>query len=72
MEKTYENLCSVIIDLGIICGTLDSVGKRLEITTPRVSVDDYYKILLASQQIRGIIENLKGVVRETESVTSTT
>ena len=72
MKTFYENLCSIIIDLEVICETLDSLRKRMEVTMPRVGVDDYYKILLAFKGIREIIEILGGMIKKTESVRSTT
>jgi len=72
MKTVYENLCSVIRELDVICRTLDSLRKRMEIATPRVFVDDYYKILVAFEQLKGVIEDLRGVIKETKSVTSAT
>lgn len=68
MKTVYENLSTIISDLDQICSTLESLRKRMEIAIPRVFVDDYYKILVACEQLKGVIEGLKGVIRETKSV----
>lgn len=71
MKTVYVNLCSVIRGLDGICRTLDSLRIRMEIATPRVFVDDYYKILVAFEQIKGVIEGSRGII-ETRSVTPET
>ena len=68
MKTVYENLSPIISDLDQICSTLESLRKRMEIAIPRVFVDDYFKILVACEQLKGVIEGLKGVIRETKSV----
>ncbi len=44
----------------------------MEIAVPRVLVEDYYKILVAFEQIREANEILKVLKRKTKSVTSPT
>jgi len=67
----HEKLCSIVIDLDAICEDL-SLIKEVEFATSPMSVADYFKFLLASERIRETIEILEGIVKETESVTSTT
>ncbi len=61
MKTVHEDLCRVINGLEVICGTLDSLRKRIEVIP--VSVDNYYKILLALKETKDIIE-LLGRVKE--------
>jgi len=72
MKTILADLCLVIKDLELICRTLDSLRKGMEVTIPRVRVDDYYKILLASERIRETIAILGKLIEKTGSVTSTT
>jgi 16S rRNA G527 N7-methylase RsmG len=72
MKTINENLCSIISGLDIVCRALDTLKKNMEIATPLVVVDDYFRILFAFQQIKGVIEVLKGVVKEAKSSPSTT
>lgn len=72
MKMIHEDLCRVITDLEVICGTLDSLRKRIEVTMLPVRLDHYYKILLAFKGAREIIEILGGMIEKTESVRSTT
>jgi len=72
MKTIYENLCSIIMDLEVICETMDSLRKGMEFATPRLPFDDYLRILLASERIKEAIEILGRMIKKTESVTSTT
>ena len=71
MKMVHEKLCSIVSELDAICEDL-SLIKEVEFSTSPMSVDDYFKFLLASERIRETIEILEGIVKETESVTSTT
>jgi hypothetical protein len=44
MKTIHEDLGRVITDLEVICGTLDSLGRKMEVAPLPVRVDDYYKI----------------------------
>lgn len=72
MKTTYENLCSIIMDLEVICENLDSLGKKMEFATPRMPFDNCLMIFLSSQRIREAIEILERVIKKTKNVTSTT
>jgi hypothetical protein len=72
MKTIHEDLCGVITDLEGISGTLDSLRKKIEVTTLPVLVDDYFKILLAFKGTVDIIEILGEMRKKTESVPSTT
>jgi hypothetical protein len=72
MKTVHEELCRVISELEVICGTLDSLGKGRESTSPRIGVDAYYKLLFAFKGIRETIEILGELIKEPESVHSTT
>jgi hypothetical protein len=72
MKTDHEKLCRLIKDLDLICVALDSLRKGTETPTPRLSVDVYYKFLLASERIRETINILGGIIKETEGVISTT
>ena len=71
MNTIYENLCSTIMDLEVICETLDSLRKGMDFATPRLP-SDYLRILLASERIKEAIEILGRMIKKKESVTSTT
>ncbi len=66
MTKVHEKLCSLINELKAICKTLASIRKRLEVVTPLVPVDVYYKFLLASAGIRIGIEISGGMIKKTK------
>lgn len=68
----HGKLCSIVSELDAICGELRSLIKEVEFATSPTSVNDYFKSLLASERIRETIDILEGIVKETESVTSTT
>ncbi|MDH4267827.1 MAG: hypothetical protein OEW45_19540 [Deltaproteobacteria bacterium] len=72
MKAIHADLCRLINALEAICGTLDSLRKGMETTTPRLPVDDYYKFLLATERIRETIAILRKIIEKTESVISTT
>jgi len=58
MKTIHEDLLKVIIDLEVICETLDSLRKGMEFATPRLPFDDYLIILLAAERIKETIEIL--------------
>jgi len=72
MAIIHEKLCSLVNDLDAISEELRPLIKEVEMARSPMSVDDYFKFLLASERIREAIEILERIVKETESVTSTT
>ena len=72
MAMIHEKLCSLVSDLDAICEELRFLIKGVETAASPMSVDDYFKFLLASERIRETIEILEGIVKETENVTPTT
>ena len=71
MKAIHADLCRLSNALEAICGTLDSLRKGMETTTPRLPVDDYYKFLLASERIRETIAILRKIIEKIESIIST-
>ncbi len=72
MKTIHEKLCGIIIGLDVICETLSFLRREVEITSLPLPVDDHFKFLLACERIKETIEILGGIIKETESVTSTT
>ncbi len=72
MKTIYENLCSIIMDLEVIRENLESLGKGMEFSIPRLPFDNCLIILLASQRVIEAIEILERMTKRTKSVTSTT
>ena len=72
MKTIREELCGIISDLDVICKSLSSIRREVEIAPSPLPVDDHFKFLLACERIRETIEILGGITKETESVTSTT
>jgi hypothetical protein len=68
MKTIHEDLVWVITDLEVICETLDSLRKRMEVAALPVHVDHYYKVLVTLKATREIIEILGRMVERTESV----
>ena len=68
----HEKICSIVGNLDAIGGELSSLIKEMEMAALQISVEDYFKFLLASERIRETIEILERIPKETESVTSTT
>jgi hypothetical protein len=58
--------------LNVLSETMSSLIKEVEFAPPSLSVDEYFKFLLASQKIGETIEILEGIIKETQSVTSIT
>ena len=68
----HEKISSIVSHLDAIGEELFSLIKEMEMATLPISVDDYFKFLLASERIRETIEILERIARETESVTAPT
>ena len=58
MKKIHKKICVLINDLHVIYETLNSLTIEAEIATPRIRVDDYFKILSATSQIKETLNNL--------------
>ena len=54
MKTTRLQKSEVITDLDVIYDELTSLIKETENAVPLLEVDDYYKILLATNRIRGL------------------
>ncbi len=72
MKAIHDTLCSVNSDLEANFRILNWLRKGIEMATPPLRADDYSKFLLASDRIRETIQILRGIIKTTESVTSTT
>jgi len=72
MKTIREALLGIIADLDVIFETLKSLGKDMEATIPQVVVDEYYKILLATERLRESIRFLKEIAGETKNVSPIT
>ena len=68
----HKKISSIVSHLDASGEELCSLIKEMETAASTISVDDYFKFLLASERIREAIEIFERVVKETESVTSTT
>jgi len=68
----HGKIPSIVTHLDAIGEELCSLIKEMEMAMLPVSVEDYFKFLLASERIREAIEILERIPKETESVTSTT
>jgi len=66
MKKIRDKLCSLINKLNTIWGTPDFLKKGLEVVTPLVPADVYYKFLLASAGIRKVVVIIGGVTKKTK------
>ncbi len=64
MKTIHEELCGVITDLEVVCGTLDTLRRRIEVNPLRVHVDDYYKNSPRHQRSHGDNRNLRGDDKE--------
>ena len=72
MKTVYESLQCIIRDLDDVCNALESLRIRMEFATPRVIVDEYYKILIAFDQTKKAIETLRSVAGEAKFVNPAT
>ena len=71
MKSIQENLCGAISNLNVIYKTLNSIRNEMEITTPRLPVEEYFKFLLASERIREGIEIFEEMIEKQKSVAAT-
>jgi len=71
MKPILEKLCRIIADLNVIGEMLILLREEVEIVRS-LRIDDYLKILLASERTRETIEILEKITKETESVISMT
>ncbi len=72
MKTVCESLQCIIRDLDDVCNALESLRIRMEFGTPRVVVDEYYKILIAFDQTKKAIEALRSVAGEAKFVNPAT
>ncbi len=68
----HEKISNIVSQLDASGEELCSLIKEMEVAGLTISVDDYFKFLLASERIREAIEIFERVVKETESVTPAT
>jgi hypothetical protein len=66
VETVNGTLFWVINDLDAIFGILKTLGKSMGVSVPQVAVDEYYRLLLATEKLQENIDFLRGIAGRTK------